>query len=440
MKKKYVRNAVMFRKPKHTPEQPMLLPPSIDDLVPKSHEVRKLKGLLCQLDLSDLHALYPEQGGYAYPPALMLGLLLYGRMLGETSSRKLQDCCRFDVRFRVLMEGLEPDDRTISRFQERLGRVLDTLFKQVLSALAAHGMGKGQKVAADGTKMKGNLRQRVSSQTPSDPEAKRMLTDRGYLSGYNAQAVVDMDDGVVLATDVSNCASDYSQLPRVVDKLESCVKKLVADKGYEGNENAQYLEDKGIEGYLRPRNLDPEFWTIGQDGLIRCPQGHVLEFHDSYPSRGKRVRRLFVRACSSCPQRCHTNRYKQLTHPVGTDPAARIRNAKRCASPEGEQLLAERSRTVELVFGHMKWNLGFDRFKTRGLAKVNVEFALMAMAINVGKWIATELLRRFLSGLLGCRRLLRSPCSPRGLIGVLSCRLLPPFPLLPTHNPSATTP
>ena len=39
----------------------------------------------------------------------------------------------------------------------------------------------------------------------------------------------------------------------------------------------------------------------------------------------------------------------------------------------------------EAVFGQIKYNKGFNRFKLRGLDGVSLEFGLMAIAINLGK-------------------------------------------------------
>ena len=57
----------------------------------------------------------------------------------------------------------------------------------------------------------------------------------------------------------------------------------------------------------------------------------------------------------------------------------------RLRTPEGTQAYAKRSHTVEPVFGNLKENKGFTRFRRRGLDAVKSEWALMTIAQNLGK-------------------------------------------------------
>src|SRR5690606_25428314 len=47
---------------------------------------------------------------------------------------------------------------------------------------------------------------------------------------------------------------------------------------------------------------------------------------------------------------------------------------------------SKRPVEVEAVFGQLKSNNKFNRFTMRGLDKVDIEFALMAIAHNLRKW------------------------------------------------------
>lgn len=42
---------------------------------------------------------------------------------------------------------------------------------------------------------------------------------------------------------------------------------------------------------------------------------------------------------------------------------------------------------MEAIFGQLKCNNKFNRFIKRGLDKVDIEFALMAIAHNLRKWV-----------------------------------------------------
>jgi hypothetical protein len=69
--------------------------------------------------------------------------------------------------------------------------------------------------------------------------------------------------------------------------------------------------------------------------------------------------------------------------------AARIRHAalkrmrQRLRSPAGRKLYERRKGLIEPVFGTLKEQRGMRRFYRRGLAGVNAEFMLMALAFNL---------------------------------------------------------
>ena len=67
---------------------PFLLPPSVEDGLPKNHLVRFVVDIVDQLDLSALSRQYRGTGSAAYHPAGMLGLLIYGYATGVYSSRR----------------------------------------------------------------------------------------------------------------------------------------------------------------------------------------------------------------------------------------------------------------------------------------------------------------------------------------------------------------
>ena len=51
----------------------------------------------------------------------------------------------------------------------------------------------------------------------------------------------------------------------------------------------------------------------------------------------------------------------------------------------GKELRGRRCTEVEQTFGQIKWNKGFKRFLLRGIPKITVEVALIALAHNFQK-------------------------------------------------------
>ena len=141
-----------------TPEQNMLLPPSVLDFIPAGHLVHFVLNLLReQLDLSAILVRYQEARGYPpFHPVMMVGLLLYSYSQGIYSSRRIAKACQERIDFMALSGMQRPDFRTISLFRLRHLEELKGLFGQVLRLCRKAGLVKLGHVALDGTKMRAN--------------------------------------------------------------------------------------------------------------------------------------------------------------------------------------------------------------------------------------------------------------------------------------------
>ena len=412
MASKHSRSERMFRHSPEPPGQPALLPPSIEELIPLDHIVRQIKACAASLDLSAVESQFGESGGYPYPPHLVLGVLLFGMMDRERSSRRLAEHCLYDVRYRYLCEGLAPHYRTISRFRRRLLEESSELLSQVISRAVACGIIEpGGALAVDGTKVAGSVKQwrkMLSSDDLSetaDPDARTMVCARsGYVNGYNARAAVDLETGLVVASEVTNQASDAPCLAEFIDqataRLGQTPSSAVADRGFESAENASALEERQVTPYLRPKGDSALFWKVNEQDQLICPEGHAATRFDRFERYGHDTIRLHVPACKSCPKRptCHKAVEKTISYPATANPAARVRNAHRCRSPEGIRMLRRRS-SIETVFGQMKCNMSFQKFLLRGLWAVEGEFNLQCLAYN---------LQKLLGGLLHVLKALQS--------------------------------
>jgi transposase len=146
--------------------QSFLLPPSLDDWLPKDHTARFISEAVDEmLGLSSVYASYERSDGAPpYDPKMMLKLLVYAYSVGVTSSREMKRRCQVDVAFRWLCANTASDYRSISRFRRRHLLALDDLFIQVLTLCAEAGLISLGQVALDGTK----LRASASSQLRFD--------------------------------------------------------------------------------------------------------------------------------------------------------------------------------------------------------------------------------------------------------------------------------
>ena len=79
-----------------------LLPPSVEDWLPKDHLARFVVDVVEQLDLSAMSKAYRGSGSASYHPCLLVGLLVYGYATGVFSSRKLERATYDSVAFRFV--------------------------------------------------------------------------------------------------------------------------------------------------------------------------------------------------------------------------------------------------------------------------------------------------------------------------------------------------
>ncbi len=139
-------------------DQAMLLPPSVQELVPAGHLAHFIRDLVRDgLDLSAILDTYAEERGFPpYHPVMMTALLLYSYCQGIYSSRRMAQACEQRVDFMAVTALQKPDFRTISDFRKRHLKALGALFGQVLVLCERTGLVKLGHVALDGTKIKAN--------------------------------------------------------------------------------------------------------------------------------------------------------------------------------------------------------------------------------------------------------------------------------------------
>ena len=139
-------------------DEAQLLPPSVQDYVPKDHLSRFVVSLVREsLDLSAIAAAYRSPLGQ--PPfhvEMMTALLLHAYASGIYASRRIAKATTERADFMMIVAGDPPDFRTISEFRRRHLKALARLFTQVLKLAEKAGLVKLGHVALDGTKIKAN--------------------------------------------------------------------------------------------------------------------------------------------------------------------------------------------------------------------------------------------------------------------------------------------
>ena len=134
--------------------QILMLPPSLDELVPKEHPVRVVNDVINKINIQPLTDAYESKGCSSYHPQMLLKVLVYGYVSNTYSSRKLETACKENINFMWLSAMNYPDHNTINRFRGvRLKDALRKVFDQVVQLLAEEGLLSIEEVYTDGTKI-----------------------------------------------------------------------------------------------------------------------------------------------------------------------------------------------------------------------------------------------------------------------------------------------
>lgn len=135
-------------------KQNLLLPPSLDDLVPENHMVRVVDAVIDRLDISDILSTYRGGGNSAFNPKMMLKVLVFAYLSNVYSSRRIEDLLRRDIYFMWLAGMKRPDFRTINYYRgKRLKDGFDAVFTQVVKLLHEEGFVSLKVQYIDGTKI-----------------------------------------------------------------------------------------------------------------------------------------------------------------------------------------------------------------------------------------------------------------------------------------------
>ena len=251
------------------------------------------------------------------------------------------------------------------------------------------------------------------AKTDHDATFMRMKDDhmkKGQVkAGYNLQ--IGTEDQFVVGFSVHQRPGDPGCL---VPHLEETrlqrggqqPRRITADSAYGSEENYLYLQQEGIEAYVKynafyketrpcykPNPFDAEQMPYDQaEDVFTCPNGKRLRFKEIQFYRTENnfesERRIYVcENCSQCPlkQQCtkaQGNRQIKMSFRVWQ---MRAQAKEKLLSEQGITLRKQRSIDVETVFGRIKQDWGFRRFLLRGLEKVKTEWGLLCIAHNLAK-------------------------------------------------------
>jgi transposase len=98
----------------YEPDQAMLLPPNVRDVLGADHLCFHVHRVIEALAMGEFERAYASEGRLAYPPRMMLKVWLYAFCIGVASTRRLEQRIREDLAFRYWAGGLGPNHKTLS--------------------------------------------------------------------------------------------------------------------------------------------------------------------------------------------------------------------------------------------------------------------------------------------------------------------------------------
>lgn len=348
-------------------------------------------------------------GSEEYPPAMMLGLLVYSYATGVFSSRKIERLTHESVSVRYLCANTHPDHDTIAAFRRRHKELFATAFTSVLRLARELKLIHLGTVHVDGTKILANASKRATMDT-ADLEQQLELADRelceGLLERAEQEDGSDSDEAFRLPRELASVAERKAKLEaaREALKAKAAAKAAATPRiNLTDPDSGLMPQSKGgyVQGYNAQLAVEEHGIIVGQTvstttndraelestaATIVAEPGEVMHVvaDEGYDNQKQitAVEEAMGTNVVCPPQRSNRDPADRCTHVRAQRVAMRLARSRFVHSCAGRELLHLRQTTIEPVFGNIKHNLRFNRFHLRGLQGVRLEWTLLTTAYN----------------------------------------------------------
>ena len=138
-------------------DQLVLIPTSLEGLIPEDHPVRLVDEILDQLDWTEWESAY--HGGRGQPPihpSVMAKVLLFAMIRRIRSSRQIEYELKHSIDFIWLSSGRQIDHSTLSEFRRKNSTGLRGIFQQMIKLAINLGVANLGELCIDGTRILAN--------------------------------------------------------------------------------------------------------------------------------------------------------------------------------------------------------------------------------------------------------------------------------------------
>jgi transposase len=239
----------------------------------------------------------------------------------------------------------------LARRESRLAKLREAkqaLEEQARAAAAEHAADLARRKGADEDTVAQRAASAAAAAVPkpkaqrnfTDPDSRIMLTSDGsFAQCYNAQAVVDADHQVIVAADLTDCASDVVSLLPMTEQVQANT----------GQHPGQLLADAG---YCSADNLDKAAEVSEQTGTEFLIATGRRKHDEPVPPAPR--------------------------GPIPKDATRKQRMARKLTTKPGRAAYARRKAIVEPVFGQMSILQNGKQLLLRGHAAARDEWLLLA--------------------------------------------------------------
>lgn len=220
----------------------LVLPLSLEGLIPDDDSVRLLSHELEELDYTLLYKAYSSKGrNPAVEPKTMFKILTYAYSQNIYSSRKIETACRRDINFMWLLAGQKaPDHSTIARFRSGfLEKACENLFYQMVLRLAEMGELSKETVFIDGTKIEAC----ANKYTFVWKKSVGKWEEKMFLKIQEAVGLVNHEYLQSFHVDPENRTQDLKEICRFLEDI--CAQRkvqFVCGRGKRKSKEQRYLE------------------------------------------------------------------------------------------------------------------------------------------------------------------------------------------------------
>lgn len=256
-----------------------------------------------------------------------------------------------------------------------------------------------------------------NSYSKTDPDATFMRMKEDHMKNgqlkpaYNLQLSTENNfiTNFSLHQRPGDTATYKPHLGSYLEKFGHYPEVAVADAGYGSAENYEFLDNNGIEAYVKYNYFHKEqsrkfkldvsrvenlYYNATRDYFI-CPMGQQMlpvnkSWRTSELGYKYQVTKYQAQNCFGCSMRgaCNKQRGNRLIEVNHKLIVYKQKARENLMSEKGKELRGRRCTEVEQTFGQLKWNKRFKRYLLRGIEKVTVETGLLALAHNFQKFNA----------------------------------------------------